>query len=187
MVETQPVEVVIDKIPKYELLAPVFLQMEKNGASVVTIASAHKVCWQYAKEILDFAKTGKRPKWHSGNGDGTGQARPAKYPDIEKDAAYLRDVKKLPFEKIAAQLGVGVNTAYRAYDSAHQDEVRKAAECGKKPNRGRWSILGEEKYQMIRKMIRKGKSTVEIAAKVGCGASTVRRVRRQMQIEPGGD
>ena len=38
--ETQPVEVVIEKIPTYETLAPVFLQMEKNGASVQTIASA---------------------------------------------------------------------------------------------------------------------------------------------------
>ena len=101
MAETQPVEVVIEKVPQYELLAPLFLDMEKNGASIQTIASAHKMCWQYAKAVLDFAKTGERPKWRrNGKGDGTGKAQPAKYPDLKKEVTHLRDVKKMPFRKV---------------------------------------------------------------------------------------
>jgi DNA invertase Pin-like site-specific DNA recombinase len=185
--ETQPFEVVIEKIPKYERLAPVFLEMEKNGASVQTIASAHKISWQYAKEILVFAKTGKRPEWKSGKGGEKGLAKPAKYPDIAKDVAYLRDVKNVPFRKIAAQLKVGASTVYRAYDSAHQDAVREAAERGERPNRGRYSHLGEDVYQQIRQMLHEGKKDAEIAATVGCGTSTVGRVRRKMSAKADGD
>ena len=47
--------------------------------------------------------------------------------------------------------------------------MRQAAEHGQKPNRGKWSILGEEKYEEIRKMIREGQNDREVAAKVGCG------------------
>ena len=187
VIEPTQVEVVIDNVPKYERLAPLFLQMEKNGASVMTIASAHKMSWKYAKEILDFAKTGKRPEWKAGKRTGTGQAKPAKYPDIQKRVAELRDVKKLPFPEIAAQLKVGLGTVYRAYDSFHQEDVRLAAERGEKPNRGQATRLGDDKYQLIRKLLREGTKDAEVAAKVGCGQSTVARERRKMKAEADGD
>ena len=66
-----------------------------------------------------------------------------------------------------------MNTVYRAYDSVLQEDVREAAERGKKPNRGPWSILGEEKYQLIRKLLGEGKKDTEVATTVGCGTSTV--------------
>ena len=53
------------------------------------------------------------------------------------------------------------------------------------PCRGQYSHLGEDVYQEIRKLLRAGKKPAEIAAKVGCGTSTVYRVRRQMQDEAG--
>lgn len=185
--EAQTVEVAIEKVPRYELWAPLFKQMEENGASIQTIASTYKICWQDAKAILDFAKTGRRPKWRSGKGDGTGQVQATKYLEIQEEVSHLRDVKKMPFRTIAAQLGVGAGTVRRAYDSTHQDTVCDAAERGKTPDRGRSSILGEEKHQMIREMLRNGKKDKEIAAKVGCGTSTVGRVRRQMQAAAGED
>jgi hypothetical protein len=61
-IKPKSVEVVIEDVPKYEQLAPKFKQLHENGASIRTIASAHGICWSYAKEILDFAKTGIRPR-----------------------------------------------------------------------------------------------------------------------------
>jgi hypothetical protein len=45
-VDSQPIEVFIDKVPKYESLAPKFKQMHDNGASIQTIAAAHQMSWQ---------------------------------------------------------------------------------------------------------------------------------------------
>ena len=55
------VEVPVEKIPKYERLAPIFQQLRDNGASIASIAAAHQIAWQYAKEILHFADTGDTP------------------------------------------------------------------------------------------------------------------------------
>ena len=182
----EPVTVVIDEVPKYEELAPMFLEMERKGASVQSIASAYKMSWKYAKEILVFAKTGNRPKWKAGKRTGTGGKR-AKYPDLEKRVTEMRDVQEMPFPAIAAHLNVGLGTVYRAYDAAHHEEVRKAAERGEKPNRGRSTRLGADKYQLIRKLLLEGNMDAEIAAEVGCGQSTVARTRRAMKAEADDD
>ena len=108
-VEPTPVEVVIDKVPKYEQLAPQFKQMHDNGASIEAIAHAHGMSWQYAKDILGFAETGERPKWRSGKATGKG-GNPTKYLEIKEEVARLRDEKRLPFGKIATQMEVGYST-----------------------------------------------------------------------------
>jgi transposase len=181
--ETQPVEVVIDKVPKYERLAPVFKQMRDNGASVQSIAHAHGMSWDYADQILKFADTGQRPTWGSGKAGGKGKAKPCLYKDIAPDVVRMRNVEKKPFEEIASILKVGIATVCRAYDFGCPDAVREAAEEGKKPRRGSSSRIGEEKVEEIRKMLREGKKDPEVAAKVGCGTSTVGRVRRKMKSE----
>ena len=180
------VEVVIEKVPKYERLAPVFKKMRDNGASVQSIAAAHGMSWQYASEILHFADTGERPKWKPGKRTGTG-ARSAKYLEISKEVSYLRDQKKMSFRRIAAKLGVSESTVRRAYDHEHPEAARKAAERGETPCRGRYSHLGEDVYEEIRKLLRAGIKPAEITAKVGCGASTVYRERRRMRAETGED
>ncbi len=185
--EMQPVEVVIDKVPKYERLAPVFKQMRDNGASVQSIAHAHGLSWEYTDQILKFADTGQRPTWGSGKGGGKGKAKPCVYKDIAPDVVRMRNEEKRPFEQIACMLGVGIATVCRAYDFGCPDAVRKAAEEGKKPRRGSASRLGEAKFAEIRKMLREGKKDGEIAAAVGCGKSTVGRERLKMHAEANGD
>jgi DNA invertase Pin-like site-specific DNA recombinase len=180
-IETQSVEVVIDKVPRYELLAPLLKQMRDNGASVQSIAHAHGLSWDYADQILKFADTGQRPKWGSGKGGGKGKAKPCIYKDIAPDVIRMRNDEKKPFEQIASILGVGIATVCRAYDFGCPDAVREAAEEGKMPRRGSSSRLGEEKFEEIRKMLRKGKKDAEIATAVGCGTSTVGRVRQKMR------
>jgi hypothetical protein len=184
--DPQPVEVVIDKVPKYEQLAPKFKQMRDSGASVQSIASAHGMSWQYAAEILRFAETGERPEWKKSKATGNG-GNPAKYLQISKEVSYLRDKKKMSIVQIAAKLGVSRGTVCRAYDHEHPQAAREAAERGERPCRGRYSHLGEDVYEEIRKLLRAGIKPAEIAAKVGCGASTVNRERRRMRAESGED
>ena len=185
--EMHPTEVVIDKVPRYEELAPEFKQMRDNGASVESIAHAHGMSWQYAKQILKFADTGQRPNWGPGKKSGKGNANQLTYKDIASDVVHMRDEKKMSFERIAAIKGVGAATVRRAYDYGRPEAVREAAEQGTVPCRGRYSHLGEELFQEIRKMLRAGTKPKDVAATLGCGVSTVYRVRREMQVEAGED
>lgn len=57
------VKITVEKVPKYEILAPKFEKLKENGASIQQIASTHGMCWLYAKQILNFALTGERPTW----------------------------------------------------------------------------------------------------------------------------
>ncbi|NLF10038.1 MAG: hypothetical protein GX594_18975 [Pirellulaceae bacterium] len=177
----EPVEVVIDRVPKYERLAPLFKRQRDNGASIQTIAHAHGLSREYTRQILEFADSGKRPNWGSVRRRGTGLGKPAIYPEIADEVVYLREEKKMSFVKIAEKLGVSDNTAHRAYDFARPAGVRKAAEQGTIPWRGRYSHLGEETFQKIRSMLRAGSKPLEIAQELGCSGSTVRRVRQEMQ------
>ena len=185
--DMQTVEVVIDKIPKYERLAPLFKQMRENGASVEAIAHAYGLSWQYTREILDFAETGKRPKWRSGKRTGLGCGNPVKYIDIAPDVVRMREEEKMSFVRIAAKLGVGESTVRRAYDYIRPEAVREAAETGQTPSRGRYSHLGEDVLKEIRKLLGEGMKPKDIAKQVGCGISTVYRARREMQAEAGED
>lgn len=177
------VEVIIDKVPKYELLAPVFKQLRHNGASVESIAHAHGMCRPYALEILEFADTGKRPQWGSVKQRGMGQSKAAKYPEIGPAVVRMRDVKRMSFTKIAARLGVGRSTVTRAYDEARPEAVREAAESGQKPRRGRSTRLPLQVFQEIRRLLLEGKKPKDIAAQLNCGESTVKRERRAMREE----
>ena len=185
--ETQPVDVVIEKIAKYELLAPVFKQQRDNGASIQSIAAASGITWEYARQILAFADTGKRPNWGSAKRRGSGLGNPTKYIEIASEVAYLRDEKRMSFVKIGAQLGVSDGTVRRAYDHARPEAVREAAEKGRIPWRGRYSNLDEAVFQEIRRMLRAGTKPKEIAKTLGCGTSTVYRVRGEMNAETGED
>jgi hypothetical protein len=154
---------------------------------VQSIANLHGMSWEYANQILIFADTGQRPTWGSGKGGGKGKANPCIYKDIAADVVRMRNEEKLQFEQIAAIKKVGIATVFRAYDFGCPDAVRKAAEEGTKPRRGSASRLGEAKFVEIRRLLREGKKDAEVAAIVGCGQSTVARVRRAMKVETEGD
>jgi DNA invertase Pin-like site-specific DNA recombinase len=176
------IEVPLEKIPKYELLAPLFKQLHDNGASVLSIAASHGMSWQYADEIIRFANTGERPQWKSGKKGGTG-GKPRRYIEISSEVVALRDKKKLTFARIAEDLKVGESTVRRAYDHGRPEVARRAAESGGRLDRGRRSHIDDDKLKEIRKLIRTGKNNNQIAEKVGCGASSVRRVRLAMKAE----
>jgi DNA invertase Pin-like site-specific DNA recombinase len=182
--EPQPVEIVIDKSPKYETLAPKFRELKKKGASIESIASAHKMSYGYAEAILHFGMTGERPVWKRGKKTGSG-AGAAKYLHIKEQVVQLRD-KKRSIKKIAKELNVSEQTVRRAYDDARPEAVKEAAENGERPRRGSYSHLGEDKLQEIRTRLAAGEKPPAVAKQVGCGSSTVYRIKDQMKQEPGG-
>jgi hypothetical protein len=137
--------------------------------SVESIAHAHGMSWQYANDILNYADTGGRPAWQSRKRTGARKGKMPKHIEMAEDVARMRDEELKPFAQIAAEKGVGYETVCRAYDYARPEAVREAAEKGKSPQRGRYSHLGPEKFEEIRKLLREGKKDAEIADAVGCG------------------
>ena len=178
--DAEPVQLVIEKVPKYERLAPEFKRMRDNGASVQSIATAHGMSWQYASEILHFADTGERPKWKAGERPKAERKR-IKYVEIAKEVAQLREQQKMSFPKIAARFGVAEGTARRAYEHARPGTFRKAAKSGGSPTRGPRPNLDEDTIRKIHELIRSGAKARGIAKEVGCATSTVYRVRSRMQ------
>ena len=74
-----------------------------------------------------------------------------------------------------------MSTATRAYDYGRPGAVRAAAERGQRPLRGRYTHLGPLVYEQVRSGLIAGSLPQDIAADVGCGVSTVYRVRRDMR------
>ena len=177
------VTVPLEKIPKYEQLAPEFLRLAEKGASVQSIASSYGISWEYANEIMEFAKTGVRPKWKAGKRTGQG-GKPNKYLEHVDQVVYMKDVQKMPFTKIVKKLRISPHTVRRAYDHAHSDKIRSTVEKGQTPDRGSYSHLGENVYQKVREMLKAGTDLKSIASEAGCSVSTVRRAKKKMDVEP---
>jgi hypothetical protein len=185
--------VVLEKLPKYEKLAPRFKELHDKGASIATIASMHKVVWQYANDVLHFAETGERPKSsrkrkrrHRGQ---MGKTRIPKYIQFASLVARLRDEEHKMFPAIAAHIwqhcGVHIarGTLSRAYDHAHPEVVAEATERFTTPERGRGCRIGEEKRREIRRLLRDGLAVSTIAAKVGCSNGPVYHERTKLKAE----
>ncbi len=179
--EVQSIEIPLEKIPKYEKLAPKFKKLHDDGASPEVIASSHNMSRQDAELIIEFAETGKRPKWRAGKRTGKGRPKRIEYKDIISEVVEMRDVKNMPMKQIASDFDVSEAVVRRAYDAGRPDAARKAAESGTRPKRGRYSRIGIDKINEVRKQLRAGKKVPDIATKVGCGKSTVYRIRDEMK------
>jgi IS30 family transposase len=162
--------------------------MKDAGSSINSIASALRTTWPTAKAMIQYADTGEHPRWtRPGKRTGNRKGAVPKYMQIATDVARLKNREKKSFPAIVDWLArerkiqISEATARHAWDYAHQDEVRQAAEQGGKPKgRANYSRLGEEKKRQIRKLLDKGdKSAPQIAKEVGCGPSTIYRVATQ--------
>ncbi len=186
------VEIIIDEVPQYELLAPEIKQLRDKGNSVDSIASAYGLTWSRVAEILHFADTGERPQ-KKPKKDPSKALRPRaprdSYKQIASLVAQMRDEKQMAFEHIQPELlklgwDIGMPTIRRAYDFAHREEFREAVAQGRKPNRGRRSGIGYEKQEQVKHLLTEDILGVQqIANHVGCGVMTVRRIQKRMKSE----
>ncbi|WP_437192503.1 helix-turn-helix domain-containing protein [Planctomicrobium sp. SH527] len=181
---TTPMEVsaVIDEIPKYERLAPIFKEMRDNGASIQTIAAAHELTWDQVKKILHFADTGERPKWPKKKKESKGNGANREKYMSHCDEVVRRRSAGQSFAKIALELDLAEQTVRRAWDHANLDATAKAAATGATPNRGSYRHLPTEKIQEAQKLLKEGKLTIrEIATQTGLSPSTIRREKHRVE------
>ena len=76
-------------------------------------------------------------------------------------------------------------TCVRAYDYARPEIVKRTAETGIKPQRGRHVSLDPAVYVKLRELVlnHPNAKASEIAADAGCGATTVKRERRRLELD----
>ena len=183
--ESNTVEVVIDKLPQYELLAAEFQKLQQSGTSKTALASAYGLSPKVVTQTLEFAKTGERPtaqpaKKKSSDGQ---NPKATQYKDLAPRVVELRDVQRKHINWIAKHLGVSGGTVRRAYDYAHPEAVSKAVAEKATVKRGRFTHLDHTIFEKIRELSGQGQSPKEIAAVVGCGVSTVRREIWRLEAE----
>lgn len=183
---SESAEVRLEKIPEYEKLAPEMLKLFMKTKNVQTVASTYGITWARTKEILDYAETGKRPKWRAGKR--TGQGIRVDYRTIAPTVARLRDKQQLTWNRIVEKLAqdhdihVSPGTARRAYDYFHQDRVKEAAERGERPDRGSYRQIDAKIIQKVHKLLKAGVPTAQVVKRTGCSASTVHREKRKLGL-----
>src|SRR5690606_40464344 len=108
--------------------------------------------------------------------------------EIAPLVAELFDVRKLMVHQVRQvlrdehQIHVATSTIHRAYHFARPDIAENACQGGHHIRGRRWTRIGEGKYEQIRELLHQGLKPAEIAEKVGCGTSTVRREARRLRL-----
>ena len=180
------VEIIIDQIPKYELLAPTFKELHDKGNSIQDLAAAYEMPPSQVAKILRYAETGQRPRrdrTKKGTKPKQRRAPRGTYKEISAVVAQLFDENRMTYPQIQEELkkrGIEVAepTIGRAYKYAHREEIREGLSQPKKPRRGGWSLIAPEKRQQIEHLLREGKLCIKhIAKQVGCAPGTVCRIR----------
>ena len=179
------VEFPIDRIPKYEELAPKFREMREAGKTIREIASAHHVSWQVAYETIEFARTGQRPCWYTAD-DPIRYLGWEHYEEIAPLVAELRDQNELDWPEIVEQVrehtghAVSTGTALRAYEYAHRRETRQSAGIGTKFR----PRCGTDKFQQFRELVKQGITNgSELARRVGISRNTANRWKKRVNDE----
>jgi Fic family protein len=73
------------------------------------------------------------------------------------------------------------STVRRAWDHAHQDQLKGAAMSGTTPDRGRYRHISDTTIFDVQSLLKEGKFTIrEIACTTGLSQSTVRRQKHRM-------
>jgi len=173
---TPAVEVVIEECHSYEQHSVEVKRLVDSGTSLAAISAQLKITYEMATNSLHFAQTGQRPKWpKKPKVSDPNRRRKEIYKEIASKVARLKDKKKLSFERIAQDNGWGVATVRRAYYHAHPELTQEAVEAGTNRKATSYTHLGDAVFRRIRKLAAAGWTVKDIARKVRCGESSVRR------------
>lgn len=132
--------------------------------------------------ILHFAETGERPKWPTKQKRSpTDRNVTENYESICPEVVKRRSQGE-SFAQIAVELRVCESTVRRAWDHAHQEQLKDAATNGTPLNRGRYRHIPEAKIREVQSLLKEGKLTIrEIVSRTGLSQSTVRREWHRMK------
>jgi hypothetical protein len=167
--------------------------IREGGASINTVASLFQLSWNDAAVIARCIETGEQPRRAPDQRRQRQYRRvadePRKQPKYRRFAAEvvrLRHEEKLPFSKIGERIWKGTGerlsagTLQRAYGMGCPEPLRQAAREGGAPNRGRARRIGEDKFQEIRRLLRRQVKVREIARRVGVSDRTVYAEKRKL-------
>lgn len=183
---TMPVEcrAEIEDPQPFELHAPEVTRLADGGASINVISAKLGISAGTARNSLRFGRTGVRPTWKKKKKGGQcGTANKCKYLVIKDAVVKRHDVDGVPLEHLTGEFGVGIATIRRAYYAGRPDLVAKAAAGGSLYRVGARPKSETEARQRVAALLNSGLTRHEIAAQVGCGLSTVYRVRAQLKRE----
>ncbi len=160
--------------------------MYDAGMQIQQIAYKHHMSWRDVADIIEFAKTGKKPKRKRGAGDDPRYAGWDRFRDVACDVARIRDEEGLDWSiianRIGDQLGIEVAelTVIRAYDHAHRVTNREACGAAVKARKVR---VDSKKHKAAVDLIKLQKYTDrEISRRTGCAYRTVGRWRKKMGL-----
>jgi DNA invertase Pin-like site-specific DNA recombinase len=190
-INPEPMRATIEELQPYELHAPEVKRLWElaiasgNQPSLTVIAAKLGISRGNAKHAKEFAFTGKRPKWPKKSKKPTGkekrQQSKVTYLDIKDEVAHMHDVEKIPLEHIPQICPWKISTIRRAYYAAHPEMIAAAAEGGSLKRQPEQPPRFAENRAKVERLLRKGgKTDVQIAQEVGCGKTTVARVRQRL-------
>lgn len=182
------VTVSVENVPKYEQLAPKFKEMRESGRSVQEIAFRHKIAWQVAWEVIQFAETGERPTWQLPESS-PNYAGWEHFAEVAPLIADLRDRNGKNWQKIVFDVArktghrISIATAVRAYEHAHRLEFR--VESGISTEFRPRS--GKEKMAEFQKLFDSGITNgAELARRVGISRNSANRWKKRFANGPTG-
>ncbi len=165
------VEVVLEKVPKYQQLAAEFQRLRDEGVSPMEIAAKCEVGHHTLMDGLHFADTGEERRSRPKN-----QNNRMRYKDLASEIVRLIEEEEMQIKDVAAQLGVSESVVRRGYDHLRPDTPLRLL-GPKKLCRQRTS---QRVYETIRELTLKGTSVKEIAKQAGCCERTVKREQKRL-------
>ena len=182
-ITAETVQVSVDAQPKYEKYAQQVRELRDKGVPVTTIAFGLGITPCLALEAYHFAVEGVRRKTKKpGRRTGTKVGTVPAYIAMGEQVTEMRDQNRMSFQAITQELKISLPTVKRAYEHHRQAAVRSAAERGEKLPPTPYSHLGEAKDDQIRQLLQEGVRPEAVATTVGCGKSTVWRVKQAMGL-----
>lgn len=179
------VEVVIDEIPKYELLATRVKELMDQKVDLTQIAELLGVTLQFAQAALRFAETGVRPQSQRKAQTELRGRHKSKYRVLASIVAKMHDEEKLTFVEITKRLnqeGIQVTEGPvgRAYQYFHRDKIAAAIAAGEGSKRRKCRRLSDEEKLEIKQLLLAGSlSVIQIANRFGCRRTTIYRLKQQ--------
>ena len=177
----EPIEVVIDQVPRYERDAAETQKLIDAGHTVSAVVAMKKWSREGVKAALHFARTGQRPDFAKKRPQraGTRKWEGTKYKSISAEVVRLREQECLSFGAIAKQLVVGSATVTRAYDHGRPEGLAASTSEKRRATRGKVSNLSKAKIDRMKQLIKAGHTASDIGAEVGCSTTTVGRYRKK--------
>lgn len=191
-IETKPVTLRIDKLPKAvqfadDVLRPLLdAQPPGKRLSQNLLANITKAPYQLVGQAMAYLRTGKftpkkEPPRKQKREKAASPPKEPLYKILGTEIVRLVDVEHMSWSRIAEKLGISISTACRAYYAQKPELLAKAAKTGKRTHRTSARKLSQAQEEQVKKMKKLGISVSMIARELNCSPQTIDRTLRRQQ------